>query len=319
MPGRIFPRRSRCQARHDGQAHEASVPKASGDLPAFHSARFLLQATSLPIWAAAQQSGFRSLRQFNTLFRRHYEVSPSVFRRDANTRKEHPGPEGSADPAITVFLPYHPPCNWRSFAAFQIPRLIPGTETLAHGTYTRRLHSALREFFGRKKPESSEIPTTHEPVFVSAEYQSESHRFRIEIPGLYADHVLNILHQYRRFLDSDAHVSGIDAHLKGDPILKPLVETQPGTRLAGAWDSFEVAVRAVIGQQISVRAAGTLLRRLIDRCGASDGGFLSPGRILSSDLTAIGLPESRCEALAALAEEAMAVFPGTRRIVEQEE
>jgi AraC family transcriptional regulator of adaptative response / DNA-3-methyladenine glycosylase II len=99
-------------------------------------------------------------------------------------------------------------------------------------------------------------------------------------------------------LDVDPRVAA-DA-LAADPVLAPLVAARPGLRVPGAWDAFEVAVRAVVGQQVTVAAARTLLARIVARCGVA-GRFPSPGELLGADLSAIGMPGSRVATLRAVA------------------
>lgn len=101
----------------------------------------------------------------------------------------------------------------------------------------------------------------------------------------------------RRLLDLDTDVSSVLATLGADPVLAPLVAAAPGLRVPGAWDGFEVLVRAIVGQQVTVAAARTLLGRLVTRCG----GTLSPEAVLAADLAALGMPGARVDTLRAAA------------------
>ena len=101
----------------------------------------------------------------------------------------------------------------------------------------------------------------------------------------------------RRLLDLDADVTAVADVLGRDPVLRPLVASCPGLRVPGAWDGFELVVRAVVGQQVTVAAARTLLRRVVDRCG----GVLTPDAVLAADLDAIGMPASRTGTLRTVA------------------
>ena len=104
----------------------------------------------------------------------------------------------------------------------------------------------------------------------------------------------------RRLLDLDADPMAVDRALAADPVLRTLVERAPGTRLPGAWDGFEMAVRAVVGQQISVAAARTTLGRLVAACGV-EGRFPHPQELLAADLTSVPLTNARRRTLEDLA------------------
>ena len=104
----------------------------------------------------------------------------------------------------------------------------------------------------------------------------------------------------RRLFDLDANAAAIDAALAGDPAMAPLVEATPGVRVPGAWDGFEVAVRAVVGQQVTVAAARTLLGRIVARCDGS--GFPDAAAIVAADLDRLGMPGARVRTLRSLAE-----------------
>lgn len=119
----------------------------------------------------------------------------------------------------------------------------------------------------------------------------------------------------RRFLDLDADPAVIGTVLEADPALAPLVAARPGVRVPGAWDGFEIAVRAVIGQQVTVAAARTLLGRLVARCGvAGVGRFPDAAEVLAADLDGMGMPGSRVATLRAVAAATLAgdvVLDGT--------
>jgi AraC family transcriptional regulator of adaptative response / DNA-3-methyladenine glycosylase II len=108
----------------------------------------------------------------------------------------------------------------------------------------------------------------------------------------------------RRLLDLDTDPAAVAAVLQHDAVLAPLVADHPGLRVPGTWDGFELVVRAVVGQQVTVAAARTLLRRVVDRCG----GVLTPEAILAADLDALGMPGSR---VATLRTVALAIADGT--------
>jgi AraC family transcriptional regulator, regulatory protein of adaptative response / DNA-3-methyladenine glycosylase II len=123
-----------------------------------------------------------------------------------------------------------------------------------------------------------------------------------------------IIARLRRVFDLAADPAPIAAHLAKDPTLAPLVKSRPGLRVPGAWDGFELAIRAVLGQQISVTAAAGLAGRLVaaygDCLAEPDGDlthiFPRPERLAAADLTSLGMPRSRAAALSAVAAAAVA-------------
>jgi AraC family transcriptional regulator of adaptative response / DNA-3-methyladenine glycosylase II len=126
-----------------------------------------------------------------------------------------------------------------------------------------------------------------------------------------------IVTRIRRVFDVGADVAAIGAHLARDPLLAPLIAARPGLRVPGGWDGFELAVRAVLGQQVSVEAARRLLGQLARLCGtallARQSGdaaltlaFPTPAQVAGADLRALGIPDARRQALVALAQTALA-------------
>lgn len=109
----------------------------------------------------------------------------------------------------------------------------------------------------------------------------------------------------RRLFDTDTDVGNIERDLAGDPLLARLIERRPGLRVPGAWDGFELGVRAILGQQITVAAARGLAGRLVARFGEA-GQFPTPERMAEADLSVIGMPKARAAALSGLAAVCMA-------------
>ncbi|HUI24625.1 MAG TPA: AlkA N-terminal domain-containing protein, partial [Candidatus Kryptonia bacterium] len=129
--------------------------------------------------------------------------------------------------------------------------------------------------------------------------------------------LLSIVARLRRLFDLDADVEAIGAHLKSDDGLAPLIARRPGLRAPGAWDGFELAVRAVLGQQITVAAARRLAGKLVVLAGASATPdvtgheqltriFPTPAQLAATDLSGLGMPRARSQALQALARAAAA-------------
>ena len=245
-------------------------------------AKKLLGETSLPVTQIGLAAGYGSVRRFNAAFRAGYGQSPRALRR---TRAHAPSD------ALTLRLPYRAPYDFAALLAFFARRAIPGIEHVDERSYTRRF-----AFDG--VPGALRVSAiTHEPALA----------LTIDFP--HAAALQDISARVRRMFDLDADIATINAQLAAEPRLRALVRRHPGQRLPGGWDGFEIAIRAVLGQQISVAAARTLAQRLVERFGApltsSDGAvaptFPTAERLADADLTAIGVTRTRAGTLRTLA------------------
>jgi AraC family transcriptional regulator of adaptative response / DNA-3-methyladenine glycosylase II len=253
-------------------------------------AKQLIHETRLGMAEIALAAGFGSVRRFNETFRRLYGRPPGSLRRRP----------GSAAPlgGVAVKLAYKPPYDWASILGFLATRAIPGVETVSAGRYART------------------IAIGDENGIVLVEPAAGTHlKATIRFPNLRA--LPAIIARIRRVFDLAADPVAIAAHLSEDPLLAPLVAARPGLRVPGAWDGFELAIRAILGQQISVRAARTLAGKLVAACGAPiedaaarelglTHAFPTPARVVGSDLAVLGMPRTRRAALASLAAAAAA-------------
>ena len=268
------------------------------------TARVLLETTDLPITDVAFAAGFASVRQFNDTVREVFSVTPSELRRTAQ-----PATAGTPSPGtISVRLPFRRPIDLDAVFAFLAARAVPGVEEFAGDTFRRTL--ALPH--GTGVVELSAGPP-------GARYLRCVLRLS-DVRDLPA-----ASQRCRRLLDLDADPQAVDEALGADPVLGPLVAGSPGRRVPGHVDGAELAVRAVLGQQVSVPAARTLAARLVRRYGAplaTPSGslthlFPSPAALAEADLADVGLPGSRRRALAALslalAGGQLAVDPGADR------
>ncbi|HLL84973.1 MAG TPA: AlkA N-terminal domain-containing protein, partial [Longimicrobium sp.] len=245
-----------------------------------HFARKLLEETALPMAQVALGSGYASLRRFNEAIRKSFGRTPTELRRTGSARAEGEG-------ALVLKLPFRPPFDWDSLIAFLAPRAIPGVEEATPEAYRR---TAVVD----GKPALLEVRPQPGQPFLSLRLQSASPA------GL-----LSTVERVRRLFDLEADPSRIGAHLKKDAALKPLVAARPGLRVPGAWDPFELSVRAILGQQVTVKGATTLAARLVERFGtplpSPSGGlthlFPPAARLASADLTGIGLPKARAGAI----------------------
>jgi AraC family transcriptional regulator of adaptative response / DNA-3-methyladenine glycosylase II len=232
----------------------------------------------------ALSAGFGSVRSFNAAFLGTYGRSPSQLRKLRSC--------GSGEGEILLRLAYRPPFDWKGLLGFLVPRATPGVELVEGAAYRRTV--ALGGKFG-----------------VIDVRQAKGRQHHLELRVSFPDPVglFHIAERVRRLFDLDADPSEICRHLRRDRLLAPLVKSSPGARVPGAWDGFELAVRAILGQQVSVRGATTLAGRVVREFGRSlvepVGGlthlFPIARRIARADLTRIGMPGSRAAAITGLA------------------
>jgi len=281
------------QLRRLFRQHLGASPIAVAQTRRVLLAKQLIHETQLPMVEVAMASGFGSVRRFNETFQTLYDRPPSALRRSSK-------PEQSAAGAVTLKLSYRSPYDWDAMLAFLALRAIPGVETVKDGVYARTIA------IGAHRGMISVGPTTGDKLSVT-----------VRFPDLTA--LPAIIARVRRVFDLAADPVTIGAHLSQDPALAPLVAARPGLRCPGAWDGFELAVRAVLGQQITVPAAivlaGRLTRdygeRLADAYPDFEGlthVFPSAEQLAAADLSTLPMPRARSSALSALAH-AVAVDP----------
>jgi AraC family transcriptional regulator of adaptative response / DNA-3-methyladenine glycosylase II len=226
-------------------------------------AKKLITETNLPFVEIAFASGFASLRRFNEALRSTYHRNPKELRRVSP-------PNGHAEACIELKLHYRPPYDWNALLAFVRMRAIPGLETVDANTYRR-----------------GNIAVRHGPA---------ENCLIVRIEGESSSRLRAIADQVRVFFDLRANATEITAHLGKSRALRDIVKRHPGLRLPGSWDAFELAVRAILGQQVSVKGASTLAGRLVERFGPP-----RPELLADADLSAIGLTKARSETIRAFA------------------
>ncbi|HEY0107193.1 MAG TPA: AlkA N-terminal domain-containing protein, partial [Rhizomicrobium sp.] len=224
------------QLRRLFDRHLGAPPIAVAQTRRVLFAKQLIQETRLPMRAVADAAGFGSIRRFNDAFRKLYRRAPSDLRR----RSAAPIVPSS----VTFRLGYRAPLDWDALLAFLAARAIAGVECVDKNRYARTIE--IDGAFGaiQVAPARDHLEAT------------------IRFPKVTA--LLAIVARLRRLFDLDADVAAIGAHLSGDLALAPLVARRPGLRTPGAWCGFELAVRAVLGQQITVTGARKLAERLVD-------------------------------------------------------
>jgi len=265
--------------------HLGASPLAVAHTRRLHFAKRLIDETRLPITQIALASGFGSLRRFNDAFIKAYARAPREIRRRSETVR------AGAKDAIVLRLAYRPPYDWPHLIAFLAARAIPGLERADQRSYARTVALA-----------DGAATVTVQPV----EGRNE---LELTVRGAAPAALFRLSVGARRVFDLGADPALIRAAFGGDPILGPLVRRRPGLRIPGMWDAFECAVRAILGQQVSVAAARTLAQRLVERAGAEvslpDARlthlFPSPAALAGTDLSGLGLTGARIASIQALA------------------
>lgn len=268
-----------------------------------HTARLLIETTDMPISQVAFAAGFSSIRQFNDTVRAVFAATPTELRRGRKHR------DRIEQGGISLRLPRREPFDAAGLLGFLGDRAVLGVEESVGGVYRR----TLRTPHGASAVELSDGGDHVRCVL------------RMEDPRDLATAV----QRCRRLLDLDADPVAVVEVLGSDPLLAPLVSREPGRRVPGSADGAELAMRAVLGQQVSVSGARTLAGRLVSLCGeplpeslsGSQEGlthlFPEPAAVADADLGDLGIPEARREALrglaAALAGGGILLDPGADR------
>lgn len=208
-------------------------------------AKQLLTETDLPVIEIAFASGFHSLRRFNEAFRTRYGMPPTHLRKHARGAAHDPADPTALPATLTLRLAYRPPYDWDGTLAFQEARALAGVEAVTAGAYARTLRLGHRHGWLR---------VTHDPAAAGVLLEVS----RTLTPALPA-----VLARVRRLFDLEARPDVIAAQLQRDATLAAAVRRHRGLRVPGAVDPFELAVRAVLGQQVSVKAATTLAGRFV--------------------------------------------------------
>lgn len=258
-------------------------------------AKNLLTETSLSVLDVAMSAGFGSLRRFNDLFKKQYRLSPTDIRKRLSSAKLN-------DSSVSLTMGYRPPYQWERILDFLAIRAIPGVEAVCDDTYLRTVHyvnGEQKHFYGwlrvGHEPKKNALTVTVSPSLLSA------------LP--------HVLSRVRNLFDLYCHPDAVYETLSAMNDIRPGL-CLPGTRLPGCFEPFESAVRAVLGQQITLKAAGTLAGRLAETYGTPVetglGGlthtFPSAQAIsalngeISTHLGPLGITRARAAAIATLAQ-----------------
>ncbi len=256
-------------------------------------AKQLLTDTALPMAEVAFASGFSSIRRFNALFQERYRLNPSRLRQSRE----------SSTGALPCEITYRPPFAWESILGFLQVRSCPGVEGVTGGRYLRTVS------IGKHRGWLTVSPS------------KRKHSLHVELSPSLAPVLLPVLTRIKRLFDLSAHPWRIEQQLSTCVRLAPLVLAEPGLRVPGAFDGFEMTVRAILGQQVSVKAATTMAGRFSSTFGEPiETPFpaltrISPtaesvAQLRVEDLTQLGIIESRARSILAVADAGLRLEPG---------
>jgi AraC family transcriptional regulator of adaptative response / DNA-3-methyladenine glycosylase II len=266
-------------------AHVGATPQAVAANRRLLAAKQLISETDMGFADIAFAAGFQSLRRFNDAVRASYGVPPTALRRGAARE--------TAGDAITLRLGYRPPFDWARMLRYLTFRAIPGVEDISEARYRRTFRlGAARGTLG--------IAPGRKPNTLDISIRDDLHA-RNNVPAP----IRQIAARARRIFDLDAEPTAIAAAFADDPVLGPRLARAGDIRVPGAFDGFELGVRAILGQQVSVKGATTLAGRVVKRCGEAlarpDGRlthyFPTAEALAEADLSGLGLTGGRISAL----------------------
>jgi AraC family transcriptional regulator of adaptative response / DNA-3-methyladenine glycosylase II len=287
------------QLRRLFNQHLGVSPVTVGQTRRLHFAKKLIDETTLPMTEIAFAAGYSSIRRYNDAFQEVYGRTPTELRRqteEETTPKKMP---------VTLKLSYRPPFNWQSMLNFLAVRATPGVEWIEQDTYFRTITF---------NSESGIVCG-----IISVKPIPNKSYLQLSVPLNLSHFLFPIAERIRRIFDLQADPAQICDYLCHDPLLAAAETTE--FRLPGTWDAFETAVRAILGQQVTVQATTTLMGRLVERCGTLlpeteqsksllrlTHLFPSPEQVASADLSGLGTTKQRIATIQTLA---AAVLEGT--------
>ena len=264
--------------------HLGASPTAVAQTRRLHFAKKLIDETALPMGQIALAAGFGCVRRFNETIRKVYQRTPTQIRRLARRTSRQP------ENAYLFRLDFRPPYNWTRLLEFLAARATPGVEVVEAGRYRRSIclhgHNGFLEvWLDQQKYELAACVQFDEPRSL-----------------------LFIIERARAMFDLNADWSVIAKTLRADPALARSVAAEAGLRVPGCWNGFELTVRAILGQQVSVKGATTLAGRIAEAFGErfapTDGLthlFPTPEVLAGADLSRIGLTAARAQTVRSFA------------------
>ena len=266
--------------------HVGASPIAVAQTRRLHFAKRLLDETDLPITQIALASGFGSLRRFNYTFQQTYSRAPRDLR-----RQRRGGLAAQDADEVVLKLSFRPPYDWAQVRDFLAARAVQGVERVDERGYARTVKSDTGE------------------ATICVRALDRQNALELRVHGAAPTMLFQISSTARRMFDLAADPARIALAFKTDDLLAPLVKQRAGVRIPGAWDAFECAVRALLGEHIDAAAAGVRAARLVERTGqpmseAVEGlthFFPTPQALATAELGGLGLGARRAAGVRALA------------------
>jgi len=286
--------------------HLGASPSAVAHTGRLHFAKRLLDETSLTMTQVALAAGYGSVRRFNDQFKNTYGRTPRELRKQNRSTSHRSNAKlCNGQPGMSLRLSYREPLDWNAMLQFLAVRATPGVEVVTGQRYARTITVD-------GMPGMIEVQPANSPGFLE-----------LTIHAVATDHLFEVTQTAREALDLDAPVGEIAKFLSQDKKLATSVRWHPGIRVPGAWNGFELTVRAILGQQISVKAATTLAGRLAGRyslpidvrqmvpdspsflgdtaCSTLSRVFPTPARLAKARFSNLGIAPSRVESIRQLA------------------
>jgi len=283
--------------------HLGATPLAVAKMRRTLFAKQLLDETTLSMTEIALSAGFSSQRRFNACMNEVYGRSPSdlrrkprksVIRRAPRARRETKSNAAAEKPAIELSLPYRGRLAWTELLDFFAPRAIPGVEHVEDERYYRTIASGGG------------------PGSIAVSHDEQKKRLRVSLRVPSSSGLIETSGRLRQLFDLDADLEAIDQTLAQQKRMTSEVAERPGIRVPGAYDGFETAIRAILGQQISVRGATTLAGRIAERFGkrlvreyaqheSLRASFPPPQQLMNAELEELGIIAARARTIRGLA------------------
>ena len=263
-------------SRHLGRLfnqHLGASPQAIAQTRRLHFAKKLISETHLPMTEIALSSGYGSVRRFNDHIRKVYDRSPSMLRDKRNDNSES---------GVVIRLPYREPFDFEGMLAFLSMRAIPQIESISSDSYARSLL------------------IDGESGVLRVKQDRENSCLVCQVDLSNTRPLMKIVEKVKGLFDLDADPAEINQGLCENGDLVNLVSENPGQRLPGSWDPFEIAVRAIVGQQVSVKGATTVMSRIVDSYGEHFGEticFPTPESLAGLSVDKLSMPNSRAQAI----------------------
>ncbi|MET3106147.1 AraC family transcriptional regulator of adaptative response / DNA-3-methyladenine glycosylase II [Oxalobacteraceae bacterium GrIS 2.11] len=269
-------------------------------------AKKLLQETQLPMTEVAYASGFGSVRRFNALFLSRYGMAPGALRRS---------PAGQSN-VITLRLAYRAPFAWEVMLDYLAGRIIAGVEAIEFEHGQRHYLRSIQFMHGQQ----------HLQGWLKVSHREKEQQLEVQVGSQFSPVLMPLLDKVRQQFDLDANPAVIEQHLASDTLLARQISITPGLRVPGTFNHVELAIRAVLGQQISVAGATTLSARLVQQFGTPvttpfarvTHHFPDPptlAKVSVEEMAKIGLPKARAATIIAIAQFAadggLVMTPGT--------